>query len=165
MFFLYGFLGFFGVVLLVFLAGTAPEIFGKNKKQLQTGIIFVVSLFVVVFIFKKGDVNFEVKELAPYIFAPLLGLYAYFFTDKGYKKVLPAIVVTVATAVAIYLWIHPEVLRNATDPIVNSGKTKEIIAGSDYKLYALTAMILFVLVLTGYPYLAIIIFIGLLFLW
>lgn len=177
--FLYGFLGFFGIILTILLFSLVPKIVGGNKNSVVKTVIFVV-LFIVVllflFFFKDKFAVFDIKQLAPYVFAPLFGVYSYFFSEseKLYKKPVPAVLVSIATVVAIYLWIHPEVIKVATDPIMHNDRIAPVkgvnenhmcIPASDYKLYILTALILVGIVMLGYPYIAILIFIGLLFFW
>ncbi len=175
--FLYGFLGFFGIILTILLFSLIPKIAGGNKNNIKTVVFAVLFIAVLLFLFFFRDkfAVFDIKQLAPYVFAPLFGAYSYFFTEseKLYKKPVPAVLVSIATVVAIYLWIHPEVVKMATDPIMHSDRLLDsenttdhmCISQSDRKLYVLTALILFGIVMLGYPYIAVLIVIGLLFFW
>lgn len=152
---------------------------GRWEKTFYLGLGVVVVLVIGYFVFSKitlpsfptldgiiSPVKDNAKALPPYILAPLMAGFAYFFSDKKkYKNLTYAIWVGVGTAVAITLWIFPDVLRMVTDPIIGDWSLKEFAGADNYKLCVLAGGILFLLLLSGYAYEAIILGVILLILW
>ncbi len=128
--------------------------------------VFLVFSGIILVAIAIAVILYDPTLLTPYILAPLLGVFAYFFTSKEkYKNWKYGVAVTVATAVAITLWIFPDVLRMVTDPLVGDWSLKEFAGADNYKLYVLAGGILFLLLLSGYAYEAIILGVILLILW
>ena len=89
------------------------------------------------------------KEFLVFLIAPLMGLMSYYLSDRGYKRFSYALMITIATAVVIALWIHPEVLKEVVRPFGTTSLVEHA-KDSSSKFAVYLAVVLFILaVLSG----------------
>lgn len=169
--FLSGFLIFLFVVFLFVLFGF---LFAKNKtkktntdsKNGNTGKIVAYTagvlclVFLVYMLHKTGSSRETASALAPYMFAPLMGLFSYFCSDKGYKKMSYSVVVSIMTALGIFLWLNPWLLKDATTPFVGSEIVEKISNEGWTKVIAFFILLDFFAILKGYFFEAVFLGVG-----
>ncbi len=138
----------------------------KNKLESRIGkfvvytIAFICLSVVMYMLHKTGSPRETASALAPYIFAPLVGLLSYFCSDRGYKKMSYSVVVSIMTALGIFLWLNPWLLKDATTPFVGSEIVEKISKEGWSKVIAFFVLIDFFAILKGYFFEAVFLGVG-----
>jgi len=90
--------------------------------------------------------------LAPYLIAPLVGVFSYFFSrrDRGYKKLLHSAVTAGFVTLAITFWIHPEVFRTMFEPYIGGESFFRLTHNGGYRVYVFIGVLFILSLFTGY---------------
>ncbi len=126
--------------------------------------VLLAGVCAVLFFVTRGDfVEVTWNMVAPYVFAPLIGVFAYYMENCGYKNLTYAILVTITASLAIYLWIHPEMLKSIVTPFIGGPVDK--LTGSDSKQNVFAVILLIIMCGGGRTYKAIVLGIALMIFW
>jgi hypothetical protein len=92
----------------------------------------------------------DLKFLAPYLIAPLVGLVSYYWSKWGARSFGASLVMVLVTCFLITFWIHPGFMTAVLEPYVGPASMHQFVGPSNLKLFMVVTAVSLVAVIMGY---------------